>query len=78
MDPKEIVAPLQHWLLIQGRCVGCGRSLKTEKKQKKNGFVLITCQCRRIFVYQPEKNSYRRALIKEVSELNLDITQDVG
>lgn len=63
---KKIVAPLQRWLLTQGRCVGCGRPIAGGRRQKKNGIFLITCRCQRIFVYNPKVNSYRRALFQEV------------
>jgi hypothetical protein len=66
MEPKDIIAPLQQWLLTKGRCVGCGRPLKEAKEQKKNGIVLIACECRRIFVHDPKVDSYRRALFEEV------------
>jgi len=25
---KDVIAPIQAWLLSQGRCVGCGKELK--------------------------------------------------
>lgn len=68
MEPKNIIVPLQDWLLGRGRCVGCGRFLGAEKRQRKNGIFLVTCRCRRIFVYNPEVKSYRRALFKEVDK----------
>lgn len=66
MEPKQVIAPLQYWLLARGRCVGCGRLLAGESKKKKDGVVMITCTCQRIFVYEPQKSSYRRALFQEV------------
>jgi len=66
MDAKKIIAPLQRWLLVQGRCVGCGRPLLGGKKQRKNGVVHVTCECRRIFVHEPAFGSYRRAEFQEV------------
>lgn len=66
MEPKNIIAPLQGWLLNRGRCVGCARILGGEKRIRKNGIVLVQCSCRRIFVYDPEANFYRQALFKEV------------
>jgi hypothetical protein len=66
MEPKEVVAPLQRWLLNRRRCVGCGRPLDGRKKQRKNGVFLTTCVCRRIFVYDTQGDSYRRALFPEV------------
>jgi len=66
MDPKKIITPLQRWLLTQKRCVGCGRPLKNGARREKNGIVSVTCHCRRIFVYDPKTDSYRRALFEEV------------
>jgi hypothetical protein len=66
MNPKTIIAPLQQWLLTQGRCVGCGRPLKGGKQRKINGIVQVTCNCHRIFIYKPSLGSYRRAEFQEV------------
>ncbi len=33
---KNIISPVQAWLLYQARCVGCGTSLATGKKVKKS------------------------------------------
>lgn len=66
MDAKLLIYPLQRWLLGQGRCVGCGRPLREGKKQPKDGVVLITCRCERIFVYQSKFDSFRRALFEEL------------
>ncbi len=61
---KNVIAPIQAWLLSQGRCVGCGTPLAEGKsKQTKFGHQ-VTCKCGRIFI---EKNGkYRRALLEEV------------
>jgi len=64
---KNIIAPVQAWLLSKGQCVGCGRSLKKGKEEdKKDGTVKITCSCGRIFIYNKETGKYRRALFEEV------------
>lgn len=64
---KNIIAPVQAWLLSRGQCVGCGMPLKKGKKtQKKNGTEKITCKCGRIFIYDKKANKYRRALFEEV------------
>ena len=55
---KNVIAPIQAWLLSQGRCVGCGKELPKGKK--------VTCGCGRIFIYNPETKKYRRALLEEV------------
>jgi len=58
---KNIIAPVQAWLLSQGRCVGCGKPLA---KPKDNN--LVTCKCGRVFVYDKKTGKYRRALLSEV------------
>ena len=64
---KNVIAPIQAWLLSQGRCVGCGKPLGTMKKQKrKDGTSKVTCECGRIFIYNPKSRKYRRALLEEV------------
>jgi len=64
---KSIIAPMQAWLLSQGRCVGCGTPL-TEGKVKKTKYgEQVTCaKCGRIFIHDPKANKYRRALLEEV------------
>jgi DNA-directed RNA polymerase subunit RPC12/RpoP len=57
---KNVIAPIQAWLLLQGRCVGCGTNLG-DKGTK------VTCQkCGRIFVKDSTTGRYRRALFGEV------------
>jgi hypothetical protein len=64
---KNIIAPIQAWLLSQGRCVGCGTPLESGKREKRDdGTEKVTCKCGRIFIYNPKKDSYRRALFEEV------------
>lgn len=64
---KNIIAPVQAWLLSRGQCVGCGMPLKNIKKTKKKGETTrITCKCGRIFIYDRKKKKYRRALFEEV------------
>jgi len=64
---KNVIAPIQAWLLSQGRCVGCGKPLSAGKKEKyKEGSEKVICSCGRIFIYNPKTKAYRRALIEEV------------
>jgi len=64
---KKIIAPVQAWLLSQGKCVGCGKFLKKGKKEKrKDGTEKVICGCGRIFIHTPETKKYRRALFEEV------------
>jgi len=64
---KNVIAPIQAWLMSQGKCVGCGTPLIQGKVKKfKNGSEQITCKCGRIYVHDMKANKYRRALLEEV------------
>jgi len=65
---KNIIAPIQAWLLARNQCVGCGtplskgdRARAQSKSQDK-----VTCKCGRIFIYDKNTKKYRRALFEEV------------
>lgn len=64
---KNIIAPVQAWLMSRGQCVGCGRPLNKQGREKrKEGTEKVTCKCGRIFIYDPQTKKYRRALFEEV------------
>ncbi len=64
---KNIIAPVQAWLLSRSQCVGCGRLLSQGKRVgRKYGTEKITCKCGRIFIYTKKTKEYRRALFEEV------------
>lgn len=65
---KNIIAPVQAWLLSQGRCVGCGMPLVKSKvkSQKSEVEELVTCKCGRVYIYDNQTKRYRRALLSEV------------
>lgn len=67
---KNIVAPVQAWLLSQNRCVGCGMPLTQAAQSTKNAasgkLTIVICKCKRIYVYDPMKKKYRRALMTEI------------
>ena len=64
---KNVISPIQAWLLSQARCVGCGRELSIAKKSLfKSGSEKVTCQCGRIYVHDLKSASFRRALLEEV------------
>ncbi|OGG04976.1 hypothetical protein A2Z33_06825 [Candidatus Gottesmanbacteria bacterium RBG_16_52_11] len=60
---KNIIAPVQAWLLAQGKCVGCGKVLE---KRSGKGLVRVTCACGRIYMFDPAGTKYRRATFDEV------------
>lgn len=62
---KNVIAPIQAWLLSQGRCVGCGNSIEEGKVKKVKLGDQITCKkCGRVFIKKDGK--YRRALLSEI------------
>jgi len=63
---KNIIAPVQAWLLSKGQCVGCGKSLIKGKRERKGETEKVTCKCGRIFIYDRKTKKYRRALFEEV------------
>lgn len=59
---KNMIAPVQAWLLSQGRCVGCGMPLGKGTKPQRDK---ATCKCGRVYI--KEKNGkFRRAVMSEV------------
>lgn len=60
---KNIISPVQAWLMSQGRCVGCGTMLKNGKKSKKTDEEdeVICKKCGRIFIFNHKDGFYRRA-----------------
>lgn len=57
---KNLISPVQAWLLSQGKCVGCGMPLSGGKRDEKK----VTCKCKRIYI--EENGKYRRAKLEEV------------
>lgn len=60
---KNIIFPMQAWLLSQGRCVGCGKHLP---KKSGKGLVRMDCNCGRVYMYDPVAGKYRRATLDEI------------
>jgi len=64
---KNVIAPIQAWLLSMGQCVGCGMPLSKGKREKRDAnSEKVTCRCGRIFIYETKTKKYRRALFSEV------------
>ena len=64
---KNVIAPIQSWLLSKGQCVGCGTQLaKGVHTIKDKNSEKVTCKCGRIFIYDKNAKTYRRALFSEV------------
>jgi predicted nucleic acid-binding Zn-ribbon protein len=64
---KNIIAPVQAWLLSKGQCVGCSMPLaKGFFEKRPDGTNKVVCKCGRIFIHDPKTKRYRRALFEEV------------
>lgn len=64
---KNVIAPIQAWLISQSRCVADGRPLSEGKREKrKDGTFKVTHSCGRIYIYDSKTKKYRRALLEEV------------
>lgn len=64
---KNVIAPVQAWLLSMNKCVGCGTLLEKGKRVvRKNKTEKVICKCGRIFIYNAKTKKYRRALFEEV------------
>jgi hypothetical protein len=63
---KNLISPIQMWLLSQGRCVGCGNPLNKGNVSEVRGKTTVTCKCGRVFIHDKTKNSFRRANFDEV------------
>jgi hypothetical protein len=63
---KKILAPIQSWILLQGKCVGCGKSLHTSRKMERgDNTQKVICSCGRIFIFEKRKGKFRRATVLE-------------
>jgi hypothetical protein len=60
---KNIIAPVQAWMLSQGKCAGCGKQLPVKGG---SGLIKIICGCGRIYMYDPAGKKYRRANFNEI------------
>ncbi len=66
---KKIIAPIQAWILLQGKCVGCGKNLTLGKKApSKDNTDKVICSCTRIFIFDKRTGKYKRATREEASD----------
>jgi len=63
---RNVIAPIQAWLLSQGKCVGCGTPLSKGKIKSHAKGEQVTCKCGRIYIHDLKAKTYRRALLEEV------------
>ena len=65
---KKIFAPIQALILQQGKCVGCGKSLKLARKFKRgDNKDRVVCICSRVFIFNKTNGKYRRANFDEAT-----------
>lgn len=57
---KNLISPVQAWLLSQGKCVGCGMPLSKGKHFENK----VICKCKRVYIDEGD-NKYRRAKLEE-------------
>jgi len=63
---KKILAPVQAWILLQGKCVGCGKNLSLGRKiERPDNTQKIICTCGRIYIFDKRSGKYKRAAFKE-------------
>lgn len=66
MNSESVITSMQQWLLAQGKCVSCGKDLGDVDRIPDNGHFLITCKCRKVFVWEPTTRIYRLAYLEDV------------
>jgi len=63
---KRILAPVQAWILLQGKCVGCGRALSLAYKiERGDNTQKVICKCRRVYIFEKKNGKFRRASFAE-------------
>ncbi len=63
---KKLLAPVQAWILLQGKCVGCGKNLSLARKiERADNSQKIICSCARVYIFDKRKGKYRRATFGE-------------
>ena len=63
---KNLISPFQKALIAKRLCPACTVSLdKAMKKPYDELTEMAICSCRRMFIYDPETDSYRRATVRE-------------
>ncbi|MEX2028719.1 MAG: hypothetical protein WD988_04450 [Candidatus Curtissbacteria bacterium] len=62
-----MLAPVQTWILLQGKCVGCGRTLAQGRKTERgDNTQQVTCTCGRIFIFDKRRGKYKRASTEDI------------
>jgi DNA-directed RNA polymerase subunit RPC12/RpoP len=62
---QQIFAPVQQWLLEQGKCVACGGDLSAGEREPIAGGEVITCPCGEQYFHLPKAQLYKRLFLEE-------------
>ena len=64
---KKIFKPIQGKLIKKNLCPGCTKSLKnaTQIKDITDTKKIVQCKCKRLYVWQTDTNTYKRATNEE-------------
>lgn len=77
MNLRQLIRDVQEWLMMEGRCEGCGRLLSQAEEIGKGKSRLIVCECSRTYLYNERNKVYERIMqpvqveIKEVDVQNV-------
>ncbi|MBN1916149.1 hypothetical protein JW796_04145 [Candidatus Dojkabacteria bacterium] len=65
---KKLIEPMQLVLLQKKYCPGCTRKLDSQRNRtgRSQTTEKVVCDCGRIFIYDKELDTYRRAAFQEV------------
>lgn len=67
---KTLIAPLQKVLMQKKFCPACTRNLsKAKHLGDSEAGTVVACECGRIFVFEVETESYRRAVDQDLKRL---------
>ncbi len=68
---KNLISPFQKVLLTKRLCPGCTAPLEKGKRYQIDfAHDMIICSCKRMFLYEKETDTYRRATFKEAEEFS--------
>lgn len=63
MTPREVITPIQKWLLKEGKCSSCGEDLNSREKSKSHDHYMVTCSCSHEYAYYPKEDYYEKAYL---------------
>ncbi len=63
MIARDVIMPIQKWLLSEGRCSSCGEALPGGAKTKGDSHIVVRCSCSRSFEYFPKENYFQKMFL---------------